>query len=167
MKIIVEVIKALNRASTRHIVVGGVATLFHGHTRFTADLDLILDLHSPQVKDGLVALKELGFSPVNPVELMDILDSKKRQVWIQEKNALVLTLNRKSNPFEVIDIFLESPIDFEEMYSRSSTVSIDDALVTVCSIKDLIFMKEIAGRDKDLLDLVQLYKIRDSLNKSS
>ncbi len=37
------IIQALNEAGVRYLVVGGLAVVAHGHVRFTADVDLVLD----------------------------------------------------------------------------------------------------------------------------
>ena len=36
--------RELNASGTRYVVVGGVATVLHGYTRLTADVDLMIDL---------------------------------------------------------------------------------------------------------------------------
>ncbi len=38
------ILTSLAAAEVRFLVVGGVAVVLHGHPRFTADLDLVLDL---------------------------------------------------------------------------------------------------------------------------
>ena len=38
------IFEALNRAQVRYVVVGGFATVLHGHARLTADIDLVIDL---------------------------------------------------------------------------------------------------------------------------
>ena len=36
--------RVLNASGTRYVVVGGGATVLHGYTRLTADVDLMIDL---------------------------------------------------------------------------------------------------------------------------
>ena len=38
------IFQALEQAGARYLTVGGVAVVLHGTPRFTADLDLVLDL---------------------------------------------------------------------------------------------------------------------------
>lgn len=38
------ILKALEAAEVRYLIVGGVAVNLHGYTRFTKDLDLLIDL---------------------------------------------------------------------------------------------------------------------------
>jgi hypothetical protein len=44
-----RVLKALNEADVRYLVVGGVAVVLHGHLRTTADLDLAVELERDNV----------------------------------------------------------------------------------------------------------------------
>jgi len=36
--------KALNDAKVQYVIVGGLATVLHGYARFTADIDLVINL---------------------------------------------------------------------------------------------------------------------------
>jgi len=38
------IVDALNAAGVRYLIAGGLAVVAHGYVRFTADVDLILDL---------------------------------------------------------------------------------------------------------------------------
>lgn len=40
------IVRALNDAGVRYLIAGGVAVVAHGYVRFTADLDVILDLET-------------------------------------------------------------------------------------------------------------------------
>jgi len=62
------VFEALNRAHVRYVVVGGLATVLHGHARLTADIDLVIDLSPPEATKTLEALVDLGFRPRAPVD---------------------------------------------------------------------------------------------------
>jgi len=53
------VIKALNEAEVRYLVAGGLAVVAHGYLRFTADLDIILQLEKSNLDRALEALKKL------------------------------------------------------------------------------------------------------------
>ena len=38
------ILRALNDADVRYLIVGGLAVVAHGYVRYTADVDLVLDL---------------------------------------------------------------------------------------------------------------------------
>ena len=49
------IVGALNMANVRYLVAGGLAVVAHGYVRFTADIDLIVDLEPANVTRGRVA----------------------------------------------------------------------------------------------------------------
>ena len=61
------IIGALNAVNVRYLVAGGLAVVAHGYVRFTADLDLILDLDSANLGQATAALSRLGYRPRAPV----------------------------------------------------------------------------------------------------
>ncbi len=61
---------ALQRAEVRHLVVGGVAVVLHGHPRFTADLDLVPALDTANARAAVAALSLA--SPSHPTTEVDL-----------------------------------------------------------------------------------------------
>ncbi len=59
---------ALTSSGTRFVVVGGVAVVLHGHPRFTADLDVALDLTADEPRRVVEALTAVGLVPLLPVD---------------------------------------------------------------------------------------------------
>lgn len=57
-----EFAAALNVRSARYLVVGGYAVAFHGHPRYTKDLDVWLDPEPRNVAAMLLALEDFGFA---------------------------------------------------------------------------------------------------------
>jgi hypothetical protein len=44
MSAFMPVIEAFNRAGVSYVIVGGVATVLHGHLRLTSDVDFVIRL---------------------------------------------------------------------------------------------------------------------------
>ncbi len=57
------IVRALNEAGVRYLIVGGMAVVAHGYLRFTADLDLILDLQEDNLRRAVAALAGQGYRP--------------------------------------------------------------------------------------------------------
>jgi hypothetical protein len=150
---------ALNRERIRYVVVGGLATVLHGHARLTLDVDLVVDLEPAEARKAINALSELGLQPRAPVRAVDFADPKIREAWIRDKNMTVFSLWNPSEPMLVVDLFVESPIPFEQLWSRAEAVQIRGESVRIASIPDLIRMKEASGRPQDRADIEALREI--------
>lgn len=60
-----------------------------------------------------------------------------------------------------VDLFVESPIPFDQLFERSVIVSAFGTEVRICSLDDLIDMKAAVGRPQDLLDVAALTQLRN------
>ena len=65
-----------------------------------------------------------------------------------------------------VDLFVDHPIPFEELWSRSNEMQLQDTSVRVAAIPDLIRMKRLAGRPQDQIDIEQLETIQKAKSKS-
>ena len=65
----------------------------------------------------------------------------------------------------ILDVFAREPFPFDEMFERTVQMELGDINVPVCAINDLIEMKKIAGRPKDLEDIKYLQGIQDAKNE--
>jgi hypothetical protein len=154
-----EILTSLARGSVRFLVVGGVAVVLHGHPRFTADLDLVLDLDPENARRALEVLATKGFRPRPPVPLASFADPETRRSWIEEKGLTVFSLWSPDAPGTEVDLFVEEPFDFASAYARADFVSLGDAAVPVLSISDLVALKRSVARPKDLADADALEEI--------
>lgn len=149
----------LERAGVRYLVVGGVAVVLHGYLRTTIDLDLVLQLERDNVERALSALADLGFQPQVPVPLSSFADPEIRATWLREKNMTVFSLWHPDHPGFAVDLFVQEPFDFDEVYSRALRVPLQDVQATVISQEDLVAMKRAAGRARDLEDIAALSEL--------
>lgn len=155
------IVGALNQANVRYLVVGGLAVVAHGYVRFTADVDLILDLDAENVSQAIAALGRLGYRPRAPVRLDEFAEPAKRAQWVLEKNMTVFSLFSAEHPATELDLFVEPPLDFETAYR--SAVRMEVALgvtATFIGLADLLGLKQRAGRAQDLLDIEKLTALR-------
>jgi hypothetical protein len=153
-------LEALAASGTRFVVVGGVAVVLHGHPRFTADLDVALDLTADDPRRAVEALTALGLAPLLPVPASDFADPEIRARWVATRHLIVFTLADPDDPFRRVDIFAEDPIPFEGLWERAQQMQLGTISVRVAAIDDLIAMKRAAGRTQDLADVEALERIR-------
>ncbi len=166
MSLYLPLFKALNDADVQYIIVGGLATVLHGYARFTADVDLVINLNQSEAENAIKVLTSLGLKPRAPVDPMKFTEPATRESWIKEKNMLVFSLYDPGNPLMIVDLFIREPFPFDEMLKRSVQMKLGDVIVPVCAITDLIEMKKIAARPKDLEDIKYLQGLLDSKDES-
>jgi hypothetical protein len=165
MALFEPVFDALNAAGVRYVVVGGVAVVLHGHARLTADLDIAIDLSPGATADAMRALGEIGLRPRLPVEAADLADPDVRAQWITERGMRVFSLWDPDDPLRSVDVFVENPIDFDELWQRSEPVDLGDTETRIASIPDLIELKRRADRPQDRLDIEALEAITAARKK--
>lgn len=153
--------KALNDEGVRYIVVGGVAVVLHGHPRMTADIDLVVDLDPVAAKRAIRALVGMGLRPRVPVDPEDFADPDQRRRWIDERGMMVFNLYDPKDALRSVDLFVQLPIPFDELWSRALVIELPSVAVRVASIEDLIEMKENTGRSVDSADIEALEALRD------
>jgi hypothetical protein len=146
----------LAAANVRFVVVGGLAVLLHGLDRLTADVDLVVDLSPEPAAQAVAALTASGYRPLAPVPAIEFADSRNREAWQRERGMQVFSFWDTHNTRPTVDVFLESPIPFDELWRDAIEMPIGTARVRVASIAHLIQMKETAGRPQDLADVARL-----------
>jgi predicted nucleotidyltransferase len=154
------VLEALNQARVRYLVVGGVAVVLHGYLRTTADLDLVIQLERDNVLRAMDALTRLDYRPRAPVDPASLADAETRREWIRDKNLMVFSMWSTAHPALEVDLFVEEPFKFDEVYARALRVPLERIEVTVVALEDLIALKRSAGRPLDEQDVIALESLR-------
>ena len=161
------IVGALNAANVRYLVAGGLAIVAHGYVRFTADVDLIVDLESANVTRAIAALESLGYRPRAPVAFAEFADPQKRADWAREKNLTVFSVHSQQHALTEVDLFVEPPLDFDAAYRSAIRKEVAPGVAaTFIGLEDLRRLKRRAGRPQDLLDLEKLASLdREKLDE--
>ena len=85
-----SILRALNDAEVRYLIVEGLAVVAHGYVRYTADVDLVLDLERDNTLRAMNALHRIGYRPLVPVDAAKFADPEMRRSWQKDKGTLVL-----------------------------------------------------------------------------
>ena len=64
------------------------------------------------------------------------------------------------NEFELIDIFIENPIDFDKIYKKRKIFKAGKIEIPTVPYDTLIPLKKLSGRERDLIDMGYLEKLR-------
>jgi hypothetical protein len=155
--------EALTQRNVRYVVVvvGGVAVVLHGHPRLTAAADLAIDLDPEPLAHTMEVLTELGFEPQLPVTIEQFMDPTIRAERISQRNMTVFSLRSRSHSLLIVDVFVESPIAFADLWRDAVQIALSATTVRVASISHLIEMKLLARRPKDLEDIAHLRDIEN------
>lgn len=152
------IVRVLNQAGVRYIVVGGLAVNAHGYGRSTYDVDLVIQLSPDNIIRTFAALESIGYRPQIPVKAEQFADAALRSSWRTDKGMLVLKMWSDSHRETPLDIFVSEPFDFDVEYSavlRQETAPGSHA--PILQLETLLAMKKEAGRPKDLADIDELH----------
>lgn len=159
MDIFKRLFDSLDKESVKYLVGGGIAVNLYGIERATADIDIILKLDKENLLRFIDVAKELGLKPKIPVKVEDLMDEEKRKDWIVNKGMTVFSLYDPKKPFFLLDIFVDVPFNFDEVYKKRKKIKFMDTIIHVVPIDDLIKMKEKSDRAQDRADIFYLRKI--------
>jgi hypothetical protein len=158
-----EVFRGLNKARVKYVIAGGYAVNLHGYARYTADLDIIVDLGERNLGKLFDALGSAGYGPKVPVTKEQFVSAQQRKEWQKKKNMIVFSFVELKPPFKLIDMFIDPPVAFDEVFRDSEIGKLDGARVRFLGIRHLIQFKLLASRFKDLQDIAQLRAIERGL----
>ncbi len=153
---VAEVLSALGavleRLGVRWYVFGAQAVVIHGEPRMTADVDVTVALGQASVESLVRALGAEGFDP--RVVDVDAFVARTRVIpFVHRSTALPLDVVLAGTPLE------------EQFLARARPVDVGGVVVPVISPEDLVVAKILAGRPKDLDDVVGVLRERgDALN---
>lgn len=68
-----EFIQSLNDNNVRYLVIGGYAVAYHGHPRYTKDIDVWIEVNPENAANMIKALDDFGFSSLG-LKAEDFLD---------------------------------------------------------------------------------------------
>jgi hypothetical protein len=140
-----EFIILLNSHNVEYVVVGGHAVAFHGHPRFTGDIDFLIRTTPENVSRVLAVLSAFGFGNLGIGE-QDLLE-----------RGRILQLGQPPNRIDVLTAI--SGVDFDSAWERRVQTFMDDQPVAFLGWNELIRNKRAAGRQKDLADLEKLLAV--------
>lgn len=137
-----EFVTLLNAHDVRYLLIGGYAVAFHGHPRYTKDLDIWIETSAENATAILAALAEFGFGNVG----LTVDDFANAGQTIQ----LGYPPNR-------IDILTEADgVNFAACYAAKMEIEIDGLQIKIIGLNQLRQNKQASGRYQDLADLENL-----------
>ena len=154
------ILAALESANVRYVIAGGFAVNLHGFLRFTKDLDLLVDLDPDNALLAMNVLSACGLRPRVSVPATDFADPTKRDDWFENRDMILFQVWHPQDPTCAVDLFIRNPIDFNDLWTRSSRANLGSTPCRFASIDDLVAMKTDAGRPQDLRDIEELRRLQ-------
>ncbi|OGX44416.1 MAG: hypothetical protein A3G37_04515 [Omnitrophica WOR_2 bacterium RIFCSPLOWO2_12_FULL_46_30] len=164
--IYLDIVKALNKGKIKYAVAGGVAVVLHGFTRFTADLDLIVELSEENLDKFFDIMYSLEYRPRVPVKKEEFKDSRIRQEWIDKKGMIVFSFFHIRDHLKIVDMLVTEPIKFSEIEKDIEKIEINRVKVCTISNRHLRKLKSLANRPQDLIDIRNLEEIERINNEN-
>ena len=140
-------------------MVGGIAVNLHGIPRMTYDIDLLLDMEDENLNRFLRLMKEWGFKPKVPVDIMDFAEKKKREDWIKSKHMKAFCLVNPEWALSEIDVVINTPVDYRSASGKIVNVPLRKIFIPIIAVADLIKMKGNTGRKQDEADISHLKEL--------
>ena len=156
-----SIVGALNAARVDYLIVGGLAVNAHGFVRLTRDVDIVVRLTPENADAGLHALLAIGYQMSIPESPSVFADAAARRRWREEKGMIVLKLWSDEHRRTPIDLFVYEPFPFERELARAIQLELSAGVsAPVVALDTLLEMKRMAGRPQDLLDIMELERMR-------
>jgi hypothetical protein len=156
----VELLQALSDEQVQYVLVGGLAVQLHGFLRSTFDIDLVLAMNDGNLSRFIEVAKRYGLVPVNPIPIDSLRNTGLIDQWHREKGMLTFALRERQIGGSMVDVLVRSDVPFENLMANAVAGELFGRRVWIASIDDLLLMKRIANRPKDLLDIAALERIK-------
>ncbi len=145
--------RKLNEHHVKFIMVGGLATRFHGYNRATDDLDMWIEDTRENRRNLRQAFAALHYGDYPTIETMQFVPG-----WTSFYAAGI-----------VLDIMTSmkglDDLSFTDCYQVAEVASIAGVHIYFLHINHLIRNKKTVNRPKDQVDVTYLEKIKKLLNK--
>jgi len=145
-----EFIVLLNSHDVEYLIVGGHAVAFHGHPRYTGDIDFLIRSNPANAQQVLSALRAFGFGSMDIAE-RDLLQT-----------GQIIQLGYPPNRIDILTSI--SGVNFDSAWESRVETVMDDLPVHLIGWDDLLRNKRASGRQKDLADIEKLLAIAKRKN---
>lgn len=134
----------LDRARISYMVIGGQAVLLYGEPRLTKDIDVTVGVNLDRLADMVRLAQDLKLTPLVDPETF-------------ARETMVLPCQDPDSGIRVDFVFSDSRYE-QIAIDRAKPVAIGSAHVRFASLEDLIIHKLVAGRARDIEDVVGIVR---------
>lgn len=137
-----EFLQLLNSHRVRYLIVGGYAVAYHGHPRYTKDLDIWLEVSKANANRMVAVLRDFGFESLGLTV----------DAFLEPDHVIQL-----GYPPLRIDLLIGlRTLSFRKCFAARGVAAIDGISVNFIDLVGLLESKREAGRAQDLADVEHL-----------
>lgn len=137
-----EFVELLNANDVRYLVVDGYAVAFHGHPRYTKDMDVWIWPDKENLRKLIGTLDEFGFGSLN-LQIDDFFDPE-----------IVIQLGYPPNRIDLLTDL--KGVDFHKCFASRKEANIEGVKIKFIDLENLKKNRRLRGRHQDLADLENL-----------
>jgi hypothetical protein len=141
----------LRDAATSGAVIGGVAASILGRPRFTRDIDAVVLLAEQRWAGFLSSGAKFGFHPRRP-DALEFAQAARVLLVRHQPSGIDLDISFASLPFE------------KQLIGATAWKDVGGVLIPLPAVEDLIIMKAVAHRRRDLEDIEGLVAANPALD---
>lgn len=147
-----RILRDLNEARVRYVLIGGIALIRHGVVRATRDIDAVFDPDLENVERIRSLAAKWGATRPDGSSIAEDSIAADRSIHL-------------AMPLGELDLVSEkvAGFTFEALLERADIKKVDGVEAPICSLSDLVAMKRAAGRERDLADLADLEAVHEEL----
>ncbi|HEY3242127.1 MAG TPA: nucleotidyl transferase AbiEii/AbiGii toxin family protein [Phycisphaerae bacterium] len=134
-----QFIELLNSVGVKYVIVGGYAVAFHGHPRYTGDIDFLVQVSDENARRIEEVLRQFGFGSLG----LTAGDFLKPDVIVQLGYP----------PYRIDILTSAAGIDFDEAWNHRVSAPLDGTPTHFISRDLLLANKAAVGRTKDIADI--------------
>lgn len=146
-----ELYKFLSKFKSKGVIIGGISAGLLGKPRFTADIDAVIQLGFEQIEKFIETACKYGFEP-RISDAADFANKKHVILLLHKKSGIKIDLSIGLLPFEM------------EIIKRSKVFSTGRLRINIPTPEDLIIMKAVSHRPKDIEDIRSIVDANPKLN---
>lgn len=152
-----DFVRLFEELDVKYAIMGGIAVGAHGIPRPTHDLDFTISIERQRLPDLYAAAEQLGYSVPDAfaagwVDLVAEMPLVRVRQWVEGK---VID----------IDIFLAESDFQENVLARRVRMEVDAGVAWLVSAEDLILLKLIASRPRDIGDIFDVFLAQGQLDE--
>ena len=156
-KLLYDTINTLTDLKVEYAVVGGWAVRAFGVPRATYDVDVTISADRARLSELFSALDELGYD----------VDDIYRKGWTDDVAGMPLVKARTfvDGRTVVADMFLAENVFQQSLMQRKQLADINGITAWVATPEDIVLMKLVASRHRDLSDIQDIFLMQGTLDQ--